>query len=107
MENKYIGLENILNKENIKYNEPMKNHTTMQVGGPCDCLVLPESISEIEKVVSYAKENDIKYYIIGNGSNLLVLDSGVKGLVIKIGNKFANVEIKEDEITADAGLSVP
>ena len=51
MENKYVGLEKILKKESIKYNESMKNHTTMKVGGPCDCLVLPESVEEIKQVV--------------------------------------------------------
>lgn len=107
MENKYVGLEKILKKESIKYNESMKNHTTMKVGGPCDCLVLPESVEEIKQVVEYAKENNIKYYIIGNGSNLLVLDDGVKGLVIKIANRFCNVEVKDDMIIADSGVGVP
>lgn len=105
--NKYIGLEKILDKSRIKYNEPMKKHTTVKVGGPCDCLVLPESVEEIKNIISYAKENDIKYYVIGNGSNLLVVDESVHALVIKITNKFAKVIVKEDEIIADAGASVP
>lgn len=107
MENKYMGLERIIKKENIRYNEDMKNHTTMKVGGPCDCLVMPESIEEIEKLVKYAKENNIKYYIIGNGSNLLVLDEGIRGLVIKIANKFCNVEVKDNIIIAQSGVSMP
>ncbi len=107
MENKYMGLERIIKKENIRYNEDMKNHTTMKVGGPCDCLVMPESIEEIEKLVKYAKENNIKYYIIGNGSNLLVLDEGIRGLVIKIANKFCNVEVKDNIIIAESGVSMP
>lgn len=107
MENKYMGLERIIKKENIRYNEDMKNHTTMKVGGLCDCLVMPESIEEIEKLVKYAKENNIKYYIIGNGSNLLVLDEGIRGLVIKIANKFCNVEVKDNIIIAESGVSMP
>ena len=107
MEEKYKGLEALIKKENIKYHEPMKNHTTMKVGGPCDCLVLPETIEEIENVVSYAKENDIPYYIIGNGSNSLVYDTEVKALIIKIANKFCQVEVNGEEIIADAGVSVP
>lgn len=105
--NKYTGLEKILDKSRIKYNEPMKKHTTVKVGGPCDCLVLPESIEEIKNIISYAKENDIKYYIIGNGSNLLVVDEGVHALIIKITNKFSNVTVEGEEIIADAGASVP
>lgn len=105
--NKYIGLEKILDKSRIKYNEPMKKHTTVRVGGPCDCLVLPENIDEIKNIILYAKENDIKYYVIGNGSNLLVADEGVKALIIKITNKFSKVEVNGEEIIAYAGASVP
>lgn len=104
---KYIGLENILDKSRIKYNEPMKNHTTVKVGGNCDCLVLPQSIEEIKNIIEYAKENDIKYYIIGNGSNLLVVDEGVHALIIKITNKFSKVEVNEEEIIASSGASMP
>lgn len=105
--NKYCGIEKIIKKENIKYNEEMKNHITMKVGGPCDVMVLPESINDIKNVIEYAKENDIKYYIIGNGSNLLVLDEGIRGIVIKITNKFGKIEVVDDEIIAEAGAGIP
>ncbi|MBO5476416.1 MAG: UDP-N-acetylmuramate dehydrogenase [Clostridia bacterium] len=102
---KYKGLENIV--ENIKYNEPMKMHTTMKVGGPCDCLVEPTSIEEIKAVLEYAKENNIEYYVIGNGSNLLVKDEGIRALVIKLASKFSKLEVDGEYITACAGCSVP
>lgn len=102
---KYKGLESIV--ENIKYNEPMNKHTTMKVGGPCDCLVEPTSIEEIEKVLEYAKNNNIEYYVIGNGSNLLVKDEGINALVIKIANKFSKLEVNGEYIKAYAGCSVP
>lgn len=105
--NKYTGLEKILDKNQIKYDEPMKKHTTVKVGGPCDCLVLPKSIEEIKNIISYVRENNIKYYVIGNGSNLLVCDEGVHALIIKITNKFANVIVENGEIIAYAGASVP
>lgn len=104
---KYKGLEEILSKDSIKYNEPMKKHTTMKVGGPCDCLVEPSNVEEIQKVLEYAKENNIKYYIIGNGSNLLVKDEGVHALVIKIASKFSYVEVNGEHIKAYSGCSVP
>lgn len=104
---KYIGLEKILDKSRIKYNEPMKNHTTVKVGGNCDCLVLPESIEEIKNIISYAKENNIEYYIIGNGSNLLVVDEGIHALIIKITNKFSKIEVNGEEIIASSGASMP
>ena len=102
---KYKGLESIV--KNIMYNEPMKNHTTMKVGGPCDCLVEPASIEEIKDVIEYAKKNGIKYYVIGNGSNLLVKDEGYDGLIIKITSKFSEIEVNGQYIKVYAGCSVP
>lgn len=104
---KYKGLEEILSQDSIKYNEPMKKHTTMRVGGPCDCMVEPSSIEEIQKIVEYSKKNNIKYYVIGNGSNLLVKDEGVNALIIKISNKFSTVEVNGEHIKAYSGCSVP
>ncbi len=104
---KYKGLEEILSKDSIKYNEPMKKHTTMKVGGPCDCMVEPSSIEEIQQVLKYAKNNNIKYYIIGNGSNLLVKDEGINALIIKISNKFSQVQVDGEYIKAYSGCSVP
>lgn len=103
----YEGLEKILDKSNIKYNELMKNHTTTKVGGPCDCLVEPTSIEEIQNILKYAKENNIKYYVIGNGSNLLVKDEGINALIIKITDKFSDYEINDNYIKVYAGCSVP
>lgn len=104
---KYKGLEEILSQDSIKYNEPMKKHTTMRVGGPCDCMVEPSSIEEIQKILEYARKNNIKYYVIGNGSNLLVKDEGVHALIIKIANKFSGVEVNGERIKAYSGCSVP
>ena len=104
---KYKGLEEILSKDSIKYNEPMKKHTTMRVGGPCDCMVEPSSIEEIQKILEYARKNNIKYYVIGNGSNLLVKDEGVHALIIKIANKFSGVEVNGEHVKAYSGCSVP
>lgn len=104
---KYQGLEQYISKERIKYNEPMKLHTTVKVGGNCDCLVLPESQEEIKNIIQYAKENEIPYYIVGNGSNLLVVDEGVHALIIKITNRFSHISVEGNVITAEAGASMP
>lgn len=107
MMNIYGGLEKILDKSNIKYNEQMKGHTTTKVGGPCDCLVEPTSIEEIQKILEYVKENNLEYYVIGKGSNLLVKDEGYRGLIIKITDKFSDVEINNEYIKVYSGCSVP
>ena len=105
--NQYSYLENILDKSRIKYDEPMKKHTTIRIGGPAKCLVLPISIEEIKNIIKYAKSNNIKYYIIGNGSDIVVRDEGIDGLVIKINSKFDNVEIEGETIKVLAGTSMP
>ncbi len=102
---KYKKIEEFSSK--VYYNEPMSNHTTMKVGGPADCLVEPSSIDEIINILDYVKNNNIKYYIIGNGSNLLVKDEGIEGVVIKITNSFSNIELDGKNIKVDAGCSVP
>lgn len=103
----YEGLEKILDKSNIKYNEPMKKHTTTKVGGPCKCLVEPTTIEEIQQVLRYVKDNNINYFVIGNGSNLLVRDEGIDALIIKITDKFSDYEVNDKYIKVYAGCSVP
>ena len=105
--NKYKALEKIVDTDRIKYNEPMSKYTTMKVGGPCDAIVFPESINEIKEIINYCKEESIKYYVIGNGSNLLVKDEGIHTLVIKIGHRFSDISVNENIITAFAGASMP
>ena len=105
--NKYSGLEALLEPDQIKYNDPMKNHTTMKVGGPCDCMVLPVTIEQIQSVIAFAKENDIPYYVMGNGSNLLVRDEGVHRLIIKIKGGFNHIDVNENELLACAGATMP
>lgn len=93
-----------LGEENIKYNEPMKNHTTMRVGGNAKIFVEPKDEQELVDIIKYANKNNIDYYIIGNGSNLVVKDEGINGIVIKIGSRFSNVEfIDETHIKVLAG----
>ena len=104
---RYIGLEDVIAKEKIRYNEPMNKHTTMKIGGECDCMVLPTEMDDIINVINYAKANNIEYYIIGNGSNLLVKDEGVHKLIIKIAGAFNTIEVEENYITVLSGCSIP
>lgn len=105
--NKYIGLENVISKDKIKYDEDMKKHTTIRIGGKAKCFVTPTDIEDIIAVVKYAKQNNIDYYIIGNGSNLVVADDGVDGIVIRIGNGFDKVEVNGNVIESYAGSTMP
>lgn len=105
--NKYDKLEEIVGKDKIKYNEKMSKYTTMKVGGPCDCIVFPDEISKIKEVIEFCKNENITFFVIGNGSNLLVKDEGIHGVVIKFGHRFSKIEIDGEYILAYAGATMP
>ena len=85
-------------------NEPMAKHTTFRVGGPADLLFYPESREEIIAALDAAKAENVPVCVIGNGSNLLVRDGGIRGLVIVLGDEFARVCVDGDRIYAEAGV---
>jgi len=87
----------------VVFDEPMSSHTTFKVGGPCDAF-LDASAENLQTAIDFCKENEISYLIIGNGSNLVCSDNGVRGFVISIGTKMNNVKIEGTEITAEAGI---
>ena len=106
MDNKEIlnSLEQIISKEEIKQNEPMKNHTSFKIGGRAKFYIKITSIKELQKILEFAKKEKIKITILGNGSNVLVSDSGIKGIVIRTNLKEIKIEPKEQnkiEITVD------
>lgn len=109
MENKKIleKLEKIISKEKIKQNEPMKNHTTFKIGGPADFFIKVTSIKELKLIMEFAKDENIPITIVGNGSNLLVTDKGIRGLVIKLELKGIKINEKDKEhieIVVDSGV---
>lgn len=105
--NKYDKLEEIVGKDKVKYNEKMSKYTTMRVGGTCDCIVFPDEISKIKEVIDFCKNENITFFVIGNGSNLLVKDEGIHGVVIKLGHRFGKIELDGEYILAYAGATMP
>lgn len=97
-------LESILSKEDILQEEPMSKHTTFRIGGQADFFVTPRSMEEVSRIVLFCKENNVPYYIIGNGSNLLVGDKGYRGIIIQIGKQFNQIDIDGTVIVAKAGV---
>ena len=89
--------------QKIIYNEPMKKHTSFKIGGNADLFVSVKTEEELKQILNYAKQKQIPVTIIGNGSNLLVSDDGVRGIVIKIDIQYFNVQNKEDEVEVIVG----
>lgn len=106
LENLIKYIKQFLQDEQILLNEPMIKHTTFRIGGKADIMLLPKSIDEILKCVDYCEKNNINYYVIGNGSNLLVSDKGFRGVIIKILKNFNNVELNGTLIKAQAGATL-
>lgn len=88
----------------VKKGELMKNHTSFKIGGEVDFLATPENFSEIKDLIKTCKENGVQYTIIGNGSNILVGDEGIAGVVIKISSGLTSVKIDGNLIYAEAGV---
>lgn len=110
MENKQIleNLEKIIPKENIKINEPMKNHTSFKIGGPAEYFVKISTIKELKEILEFSKNKEVPLTIVGNGSNLLVLDTGIKGIVVKLELKEIIINKKGEniEIIVDSGVRI-
>jgi UDP-N-acetylmuramate dehydrogenase len=96
-------LKNIVGEENILINEPMKDHTTFKIGGNADYFVTPVNENQIQELIVQLKRQNISYYIIGNGSNLLVSDKGFRGVIIQIFKKFDAICVKDLIIEVQAG----
>ena len=106
----FLGIEEQIKnlkiaKSKIWYQEPMKKHTTFKIGGPAECLIKIDNLEELKEVLRIANENNIPVTIIGNGSNVLVLDKGIQGITLKI--QLEKIEIQQEndtiQITVGAG----
>ena len=99
----YQKLCEIVGTEQVLTDEPMKKHTTFRIGGPADYLVLPQKTEEIGEIVACCKKMNVPWYVMGNGSNLLVADQGVRGVVIQLLRNFNKIVVQQNKISAQAG----
>lgn len=100
----YNLLLQVLPKEDILVDEPMRNHTSFKLGGPADFIVLPRTSDQIINIIKILWQNEIPYYLMGNGSNLIVREGGIRGVVVKIYDNFNRVDINNEEIKAQSGV---
>ncbi|HJC43879.1 MAG TPA: UDP-N-acetylmuramate dehydrogenase [Candidatus Mediterraneibacter gallistercoris] len=101
--NLYNELCAITGEKNVLKDELMSGHTTFRIGGPADYFVMPSSAGEIKRIIALCLEQDVPYYIIGNGSNLLVADKGYRGVIIQIFKNMKDIQVEGENIRAQAG----
>lgn len=101
--NLYQELCSIVGEDNVLRDEPMAAHTTFRIGGPADYFVTPAGVDEIGRIVGVCRSEDIPYYVIGNGSNLLVGDKGYRGVIIQIYKNMNRIDVQDNEIRVQAG----
>ena len=93
----------ILDEEQILLDEPMSAHTTFRIGGPADLFLVPHEIEEIRQIMEICRTEALSWFVLGNGSNLLVSDEGYRGVVIQIYRNLDGIRVEGNEIHANAG----
>ena len=93
----------VLGKEQVLFEEPMKSHTTFRIGGPAEVFIMPKSVKQVQMAVKICQEEQIPYFILGNGSNLLVSDRGYRGVIIQMDRNMGEIQVEGTEIQAAAG----
>jgi UDP-N-acetylmuramate dehydrogenase len=87
----------------LRYQEPLSLHTTFRLGGLADIFIIPSSLEEIQEIADYADQNSIPLHVIGIGSNLLMSDEGLRGIVLKIASPMDDISFQDDLVIAEAG----
>lgn len=100
----YKIMRELLPENQIKINEPMKNHTSIRIGGPADIMVLPTKTEQISNIIQVCRKNNIPFFVMGNGTNLLVRDEGIRGVVIKLAQNFNDALVHKNLMRCKAGM---
>lgn len=100
---KYEYIRTIVPEERLLFHEPMNCHTTFRVGGEAECLVMVETQEELSQLIPYLSRSGQEYFILGNGSNLLVGDKGYQGIILKLGRRMQQIRVQGNHIVAGAG----
>ncbi|MGI5877090.1 MAG: UDP-N-acetylmuramate dehydrogenase [Christensenellales bacterium] len=103
---RYAALAGLLPRGRVLFDESMARHTSFRVGGPADALIYPENAAEIAAVVLWCAQQDIPWIVIGNGTNLLVRDGGIRGVVLKLSERMHGIAVEQNRLTAQAGASL-
>ena len=105
MEKIYNELINIISKDRISLNDPMSKHTSFKIGGPADIFININELEELRNVLQIARKEKVAVTCIGNGTNLLVKDKGIRGITIKL--NFKDIKVEGENIEAGSGVAIP
>lgn len=98
-------LQQLLDPQYIKINEPLKNHTYTKLGGKADFFLMPSKVEEVQSIVKYAKQNDVPFTLLGNGSNVIVRDGGIRGIVLSL-KRFDGIRREGNKVIAESGARI-
>ena len=93
----------ITGKQQVFCEEPMSRHTTFRIGGPAKYFLCPHSVEELRKILEFCRERQLNYFVLGNGSNLLVSDQGYDGVVIQLYRNFSEIAVEGTKMRIQAG----
>ena len=99
----YEYIRTIVPEERLLFQEPMSRHTTFRVGGEAECIVMVETQEELSQLIPYLSRSGQEYFVLGNGSNLLVGDKGYQGVILKLGKRMQQILVDGNHIVAGAG----
>lgn len=103
--NKYINEFNQIENLLVKRNVPLKKYTTFEVGGPADLFLIPQNSKALQRITKIIKANNLKYFVLGKGSNIIVGDKGYRGIIIYTG-QLNNIEVLDNKIVAQSGATL-
>ncbi|MEN2768774.1 UDP-N-acetylmuramate dehydrogenase [Ornithinibacillus xuwenensis] len=101
----YEKLISITSENNVMVNEPLKNHTYTRLGGAADLFVTPETYQEVQQIIKLANQEDMPFTLLGNGSNLIVKDGGIRGIVMNL-NKLTEIRREGNKLIAQSGARI-
>lgn len=99
----YDYIKTIIPRERILFHEPMSKYTTFRVGGEAECILVVQNEDELARLIPYLNRIEQEYFILGNGSNLLVGDKGYRGMVVKFGEEMEQIQVEGTRVTVKAG----
>jgi UDP-N-acetylmuramate dehydrogenase len=96
-------IESVFEKQDIYFQEPMSRHTSFRTGGEADCLLQIRNVEQLQKILSYLRKTGNEYFLLGNGTNLLVSDRGYQGVVLQMGEGLSGISVEGEKIRVQAG----